>query len=98
MFSDLGMGLNLSGCKGGGRASQNGTSLGDSGSGGDEEMDDGSAKHVVRALYGFSGTNDDEVCTHPTPLIVLRVYWEHSRSHSHYTHTHTHTHLTTGSG
>ena len=41
-----------------GEGAQNGT--GDSGSGGDEEMEE-EAKHVVRALYAFAGSNDDEV-------------------------------------
>ena len=58
---DHGLGLNLSYRKRGGGLSQNGTSLGDSGSGGDEEMEEERPDHVVRALYAFSGTNDDEV-------------------------------------
>ena len=50
----------MSSRRGGG--AQNGTSVGDSGSGGEEEMEEDSGKHVVRALYAFNGTNDDEVC------------------------------------
>ena len=34
--------------------------MGDSGSGGEEEMEEDSGKHV-RALYAFNGTNEDEV-------------------------------------
>ena len=48
----------MSSRKGGG--AQNGTSVGDSGSGGEEEMEEDSGKHV-RALYAFNGTNEDEV-------------------------------------
>ena len=48
----------MSSRKGGG--AQNGTSVGDSGSGGEEEMEEDSRKHV-RALYAFNGTNEDEV-------------------------------------
>ena len=61
LFVDLGMGLNLSYRKRGGGLSQNGTSLWDSGSGGEEEMEEEKSDHVVRALYAFNGTNDDEV-------------------------------------
>ena len=49
----------MSSRKGGG--AQNGTSVGDSGSGGEEEMEEEAGKHVVRALYAFNGTNEDEV-------------------------------------
>ena len=55
---DYGMGLKLSSMKGGG--AQNGAGR-ESGSGGEEEMEEESTKHVVRALYAFSGSNDDEV-------------------------------------
>ena len=56
---DYGLGLKVSSRKGGG--GQNGTSVGDSGSGGEEEMEEETGKQVVRALYAFSGTNEDEV-------------------------------------
>ena len=49
----------MSNRKGGG--AQNGTSVGDSGSGGEEEMEEDVGKHVVRGLYAFNGTNEDEV-------------------------------------
>ena len=54
------MGLKLS-CQKVVGGAQNGTSVGDSGSGGDEDMEEESVKHVVRALYAFNGTTDDEV-------------------------------------
>lgn len=66
---DFGLGLKVSSHKGGG--AQNGTSVGDSGSGGEEDMEeDGGGQHVVRALYAFNGTNEDEVCIGPSSSLV----------------------------
>ena len=64
LLLDLGMGVIFTRCKK--QLQQNGTAGSGGSSGGEEEMEngvgEGAAEHIVRAIYGFNGSNEDEVC------------------------------------